>query len=302
MPGTNQFLPFAVGAGANTLTPTAYAALASLLSSGFSAGVAPSAQFNTALRQATTAAAGLAQFIANQGPNVNDDGNSGAFAALLATAVSGRLLAVRVFTTANNGQAYTPTTGTTSVVVEAVGGGGAGGGGAATSSGSASLGSGGSSGAYGSGRFTASFAGVTLTVGSGGTAVAAANGGNGGTTSFGALLSCPGGNGGNAGGVIANTAAAYSGATAFASAASGANIRSHRGFPSDRAFLISGVSQSGGGGSSLLGNGGAALNVPSSGAPGEGYGAGGGGGSSWASAASAGGNGAPGVIIVWEYA
>lgn len=87
MPGTNQFLPFAVGAGANTLTPTAYAALTSLLSGGFVAGVAPSAQFNTALRQATTAAAGLAQFIANQGPNVNDDGNPANFATLLQAAI-----------------------------------------------------------------------------------------------------------------------------------------------------------------------------------------------------------------------
>lgn len=87
MPGTNQFLPFAVGAGANTLTPTAYAALTSLLSVGFTAGVAPSAQFNTALRQATTAAAGVAQFIANQGQNVNDDGSPTNFASALASAL-----------------------------------------------------------------------------------------------------------------------------------------------------------------------------------------------------------------------
>lgn len=88
MPGTNQFLPFAVGAGANTLTPTAYAALASLLSNGFVSGVANSAQFNTALRQATTAAAGVAQFIANQGQNVNDDGSAANFAAAMSAAMA----------------------------------------------------------------------------------------------------------------------------------------------------------------------------------------------------------------------
>lgn len=87
MPGTNQFLPFAVGAGANTLTPAAYAALTSLLSGGFVAGVANSAQFNTALRQATTAAAGLAQFIANQGINANDDGSASNFAAGVQSAI-----------------------------------------------------------------------------------------------------------------------------------------------------------------------------------------------------------------------
>lgn len=106
MPGTNQFLPFAVGAGANTLTPTAYAALTSLLSSGFVSGVANSAQFNTALRQATTAAAGLAQFVANQGINVNDDGSAGNFAAGVQSAVRasipvGRIQAVGASVAAN---------------------------------------------------------------------------------------------------------------------------------------------------------------------------------------------------------
>lgn len=88
MPGTNQFLPFAVGAGANTLTPTAYAALTSLLSSGFVSGVANSAQFNTALRQATTAAAGIAQFIANQNVNALDNGDPSVFAAAFASALA----------------------------------------------------------------------------------------------------------------------------------------------------------------------------------------------------------------------
>lgn len=96
MPGTNQFLPFAVGAGANTLTPTAYAALTSLLSSGFVAGVANSAQFNTALRQATTAAAGLAQFIANQGINANDDGSAANFAAGVQSAIRGSVPVSRI--------------------------------------------------------------------------------------------------------------------------------------------------------------------------------------------------------------
>jgi len=215
---------------------------------------------------------------------------------------TGRLLAVRVFTTANNGQTYTPTAGTTSVVVEAVGGGGAGGGGVTTTFGNASLGSGGSGGAFGMARFTSGFAGVTITIGSGGTAAIGGNGGAGGTTSFGALLSCPGGVGGGAGGIVENTVASYSAATALAAAPSGANIQSHRGYSCDRAYLLGGGSQSGGGGSTLLGSGGPALTVPNTGAAGDGYGAGGGGGTTSGSAASSGGNGAPGVIIVWEYA
>lgn len=101
MPGTNQFLPFAVGAGANTLTPTAYAALASLLSNGFVSGVANSAQFNTALRQATTAAAGLSKFIADQGPNVNDDGSPTNYAAGLMTALQAMFVGLANFTGSN---------------------------------------------------------------------------------------------------------------------------------------------------------------------------------------------------------
>lgn len=105
MPGTNQFLPFAVGAGANTLTPTAYAALTALLSSGFAAGVAPSAVFNTAFRQATTAAAGVAQFIADQGGSALDDGVPANFSAALKSAfnslIGGKIQSVSASASAN---------------------------------------------------------------------------------------------------------------------------------------------------------------------------------------------------------
>lgn len=75
MANTNQFLPWATGAGANVLSPSAYAALAAL-QQGFQNGVADPAQANTALRQATFVAAGLAQLMADFGPNnVLDDGN-----------------------------------------------------------------------------------------------------------------------------------------------------------------------------------------------------------------------------------
>ncbi|MDE2403038.1 MAG: tail fiber protein [Burkholderiales bacterium] len=75
MPGSNQFLALGTGAGANTLTPTAWAALTTLLANGFQSGVANSQQFNTAFRQTTTMAAAIGQFIADQGFNANDDGS-----------------------------------------------------------------------------------------------------------------------------------------------------------------------------------------------------------------------------------
>lgn len=86
---TNQFLPFAVGAGANALTPTAYAALTALLASGFQAGTASSAQINTVLRQASTVAAAVAKFIEGQGYDALDNGDHMALAVALRSAVSG---------------------------------------------------------------------------------------------------------------------------------------------------------------------------------------------------------------------
>lgn len=87
MPGTNQFLPFATGVGANTLTPTAYAALTTVVGQGFQPGLAKSQQANTVWRQATFVAAAVAQLIANDGGNANDDGNLTAFVTSLTTAI-----------------------------------------------------------------------------------------------------------------------------------------------------------------------------------------------------------------------
>ena len=85
---TNQILPFATGGGANTLTPTAYAALTSLVSLGFQSGVAPSVQLNTVWRQSSFMAAVVAQMIADQsGDNVNDDGNLSVLEASLVKAI-----------------------------------------------------------------------------------------------------------------------------------------------------------------------------------------------------------------------
>ena len=75
MAGTNQFLAFAVGTGANVLTPSAYAALTALVAQGFQSGVAPSQQVNTPIRQSTFVISALAQLIADYGLNANDDGD-----------------------------------------------------------------------------------------------------------------------------------------------------------------------------------------------------------------------------------
>ena len=85
--GTNQFLPFATASGANTLTPADYAALTTVVGQGFQPGLAKSQQANTVWRQATFVAAAVAQLIANDGNNANDDGNLSGFVTNLTTAI-----------------------------------------------------------------------------------------------------------------------------------------------------------------------------------------------------------------------
>lgn len=74
---TTDILPFctATPGAANCLTPSAYAALTSILADGFVAGTALSIQINTVLRQSSFMAAGVANWLVSQGISVPDDGN-----------------------------------------------------------------------------------------------------------------------------------------------------------------------------------------------------------------------------------
>lgn len=92
MAGTNNFLPVAIGGGANVITQAAYAALASFLDNGYSSGVVDSDQFNKVLRQATFIAAAIGQLVANQNLDALDDGDMTTFVSKLTTAVSGGYL------------------------------------------------------------------------------------------------------------------------------------------------------------------------------------------------------------------
>ena len=85
---TNDFLPFANGGSANVLTQAQYAALTSLLQSGFQSGVAQSIQVNKVLRQGSIMAAVLAQFAADySGQNSTDDGTTATLEANLVAAI-----------------------------------------------------------------------------------------------------------------------------------------------------------------------------------------------------------------------
>jgi hypothetical protein len=215
---------------------------------------------------------------------------------------SGRLLNIQVF--GANGT-YTPTTGTNSVVVHAVGAGGGGGGVAATGGATAGAAAGGGGGSYAIGRFTSAFSGVTVTIGAaGGAGGVGANGGNGTATSFGALMSCPGGFGGQGGAPVTPPTFA-SAVTSGGGAPTGGSIMSTQGNQGECGIAL-GLGQilSGKGADTQLGAGGLArLNTSAAGVDGTGFGSGGSGASSGSSGAGfLGGNGRPGIVIVYEYA
>lgn len=71
---TNNFKAFALDPNANVMSQADWEALPALLS-GFTAGKAASAQVNKAIRQSTTIAALVGQFIANSGADALDNGD-----------------------------------------------------------------------------------------------------------------------------------------------------------------------------------------------------------------------------------
>lgn len=77
MSGTNQYLPFATGSGANTLSFTTYAA-SSLVSQGHQPGTALAEIVNTTFRQLSVGVAGVAKFTVDNHPtdaDMLDDGS-----------------------------------------------------------------------------------------------------------------------------------------------------------------------------------------------------------------------------------
>ena len=220
----------------------------------------------------------------------------------------GGLIGRQIFTTPGTAT-YTPTPGTNSVVVEVVGGGAGGGGCSLTSASQFSTGSGGGPGGYARSRLTSGFSGVTVTVGAKGTggAAGANNGTAGGSSSFGAAVVATGGSAGTGAGAgnapgISSTPGG-SGVGTAGDLLTGGRVGVFGLAVSSAAFGV----MSSNGGSSIWGEGGTSFISATGGAGnnanGVGYGGGGGGGMNIASQGTgkAGGDGAPGVVIVWEY-
>lgn len=214
----------------------------------------------------------------------------------------GRLLNIQVF---YNSGTYTPTIGTKKVIVEMVGGGGGGAGARAAGPGQVAVGGAGGAGSYAKGQFTSGFSGVQVTVGSkglGGT-VSDPYASGGGASSFGSLMTAAGGDTGTPAGPTSSFP--FSTVSAVVSAgATGANIIGTPGEgASSSAVISSSVIVDAPGGSSHFGAGGFITATNTNGVKGSGYGSGGGPSSVTAgNAAVAGGDGAPGLVIIWEYA
>lgn len=215
----------------------------------------------------------------------------------LVSALKGRLLNTQQFLTAGT-FTYTKTPGTRTIRVYGQGGGGSGAGAVATTSSQASAGGGGAAGAIGEGIYDASsISTVTVVVGAGGVVNVGGPGIAGGTSSFGTLITLPGGTGGLPGTAISSFAQQGGLGAAPSAAPSGANIIGTPGDAGESGKIFQLSSAAGGtGGKSPFGASnplGAAL----------GFGVGGEGGSNSASqAAKAGFAGLSGFIIVEEIA
>ena len=217
----------------------------------------------------------------------------------------GRLLNIQVFYSSG---IYNPTPGTKKVIVEMVGGGGGGAGARAADSNSIAIGGSGGAGAYAKAQLTSGFSGVNVIVGSGGMGGTTSNpyASIGGASSFGSLISAAGGDSGKPAGPsnsfpFSTVAATVSGGVS----GSGVIVGTPGEGAASSIALSAGVSVSSTGGSSRFGAGGFITAYGAKGIDGAGYGAGGGPVATSTGTPNtplAGGNGSPGIVIIWEYA
>lgn len=216
--------------------------------------------------------------------------------------ITGRLIGVQVLTSSTT---YTPTAGMRTALVR-IAGGGAGGAGISVSGSAGAGGAGGGAGATAMRLFTAAEIGasVAVTIGAAGAGgVGGSSGGNGGTTSFGALMSATGGTSGAIGfGGALSSAAGGAGGSATGGTVNNPGGGGGAGFGGyvSGAFLMG---AGGTGGSNEFGGGGRGGGVATSNFGGDGGGFGcGGGGAGGGNVVANGGSGRAGVVIIYEYA
>jgi hypothetical protein len=220
------------------------------------------------------------------------------------TLVTGRRIGTRVVSASGT---FAPTVGAKFFRVRLQGAGGGGGGCPATGAGQGACAGGGGGGAYCESWLTAAQvgAGIAVTIGTGGTGGTGVSGNAGSASSVGALLTAPGGSGGNVTGVLTSSVAALSYGGNGGALASGGNVINTNGITGFFGYQINGTVGGAGGGAPISGGGGGGgSNVAATfvGADGSSPGAGGAGTvSTQSQGAKVGGRGANGVCIVDEY-
>lgn len=232
----------------------------------------------TASGAGVTVPTGLTAVLVGDGTNITQDTD--------VLGPPGRLLNVQTFSASGT---YTPTSGTKKIRVKAWGAGGGGGG--MTSAGTSAAGA---AGGYAEGLIDIEdVSTVAVTIGQGGASVAAnssAKGGDGGSTIFGALISCTGGKGGVSGG-----------ANPSGGIPTGGNILNITGQGGQGGSYVSGILNNGSGGAPYGGYN-AFPHVSSAGDAGSFPGGGGAMGAYVSSSTNYGsGAGANGLVIIEEY-
>ncbi|MBT0720461.1 hypothetical protein HGT70_04090 [Rosenbergiella collisarenosi] len=302
----NNFKAFAAGNGANVTNQADWEALSALML-GFQSGKASSAQVNKALRQGTTMAQVLAQFIVDSsGKDALDNGDTATLLANLKLGLQntapGRLINTQVFTSNGN---MNKTTGAKRWRIRMVGGGGGSSATSATSSGQTSVSSGGGAGAYAEGIYdVTSLSTLAVVVGQGGRGgnQSTQYGADGGTSSVGTIISAPGGKAGLPAGPAVPP---YQPVTNNNSdSPSGWNIYGYSGSGAEVAVAVSTAFSIGSrGANSAFGSGGSIPAINNAANQGGGYGAGASGCAIGQSQSSVNGAaGSQGIVIIEEYA
>ena len=221
----------------------------------------------------------------------------------LFTNIGGLLGSIQTYTASDT---WTKPSGLKFVIAEVVGGGG-GGGGADGNTSSVAAGGGGGAGGYSRKKIAAASLGATETVtvgalGAGGTA-GPNDGSDGGTTSFGAHCSATAGGGGAASGPQTTDRVGGNGETAGVGSGGDLNLAGSDGWHGIIFGTGATTGVAGRGGDSFYGKGGftESSSASTTGNPGTGYGSGGSGGLTTSNVDRAGGDGAAGIVIVYEY-
>lgn len=262
---------------------------------------------------------GIIYRAANTNSNVNPVGDStgawypfSAAGSLIRTTIYKRVNGVQMVSvnggtfSATNATNFTPTPFTRQMRIRSQGAGGGGGGTATTGPSTLSAAGGGGAGAYAEGFFPPTSAAVNVGVGGvGGTPNTVGNAGSGTASTFGSIVSAPGG-AGSQNQTVAQSAAGIFGGTGPSGTPTGGNLLAIQGGAGTYGMNFAGVSASvigGKGGDSLFGQGPSGSNNTAPGTTSTNFGTGGSGSAVTVSGAGQrGGDGATGVVIVEEYA